>query len=130
MHASSCSSGTAAEMAARERSNPKHALLELGILLLEISQEETFESYTGTVNLSANNTYGLCHEAARRWLDDTVGDMTPAYWEATSKCLECAFTRSSSLPDWEDGEFQKSICDSVIRPLWENCSYGNKARTQ
>ena len=105
---------------ARQKLNAKRSLLELGILLLEIFHEETIENYASVMNLPLDDTYGRQYDAARKWLEMTEGEAPLLLWDAAALCIECPFNRSSTLPDWDDAEFRKSVCDGVLKPLWEN----------
>ena len=102
--------------------NAKRSLLDLGILLLEIYCERTLEDYAQNLRISLEDTYGSGYDAARKWVDDTCDDIPPLYWDAVDLCIECPFTRTSTLPDWNDREFLKAVCDGIVKPLWDNCS--------
>ena len=103
------------------KAHAKRPLLELGILLLEIWHEEPFESYAIAKTLVLDESYGRRYDVAREWLDDTAPDILPFYLDAVSRCIECSFSASSSFPDWNNIEFRKSVCEGVVKPLWENC---------
>ena len=105
---------------AQQKSNAKRSLLELGILLLEIFHEETLEKHAAATNVLFDDTYGRHYDIARNWLDLTGGKAPPLFWDAAALCIECPFNRSSTLPDWDDVEFQKSVCEGFLKPLWEN----------
>ena len=108
--------------AASQSFNAKRSLLELGILLLEICCEETFEDYAHNAKLLLENAYGRRYDGARKWLDDVYGDVPQLLYDAANACIECSFARTLTVPDWSDDAFQKSVCEGVIKPLWENCS--------
>lgn len=99
----------------------KQSLLELGILLLEIWHVTSLEAYAAEVSLYLNCTYGSRYEAAKKWLDDTADNILPFYWDPACRCIEGTFASSSPTLQWEDVELRKSVCEGVVRPLWDNC---------
>ena len=104
--------------------NARHQLLNLGILLLEIGHEKSFESWTSTHGYTLDRTYGSRYDAASEWLRDSQSELMPSYYDATARCIECTFQTGPRrpFPDWEDSDFRKSVCELVIKPLWGNCS--------
>ena len=104
--------------------NAKHQLLNLGIILLEIGHERSFESWTSTHGYTLDRAYGSRYDAASEWLRYSQSELVPSYYDAAARCIECTFqTRPERpIPDWEDSDFRKSICELVIKPLWSNCS--------
>ena len=106
--------------------NAKHQLLNLGIILLEIGHESSFESWTSThgYTLDLDRTYGSRYDAASEWLRDSQSNLVPSYYDVTARCIECTFQTGHGrpVPDWEDTDFRKSVCELVIKPLWSNCS--------
>ena len=100
----------------------KSQLLDLGIILLEIRHQKSFESWTLAHGFTLDGSYGTRYTAAFRWLRDSLGEVEPSYLEAAARCIECTFTTRSAIPTWEDLELRKSVCDLVIKPLWINCS--------
>jgi hypothetical protein len=99
----------------------KGSLLELGIMLLEIWHIKSIDSYASERGLQMNDSYGTRYEIARHWLNFSYDDMLPFYLELVTRCIECTFTSTSATPDWCDFTFRKSICEYVLKPLWENC---------
>ena len=106
------------------KANARHQLLNLGIILLEIGLEKPFESWTSAHGFTMDKAYGSQYDAASAWLHNSVGELLPFYYDAAARCIECTFrTRPEyPVPDWEDSDFRKSICELVIKPLWNNCS--------
>ena len=104
--------------------NARHQLLNLGILLLEIGHEKSFESWTSSHGYTLDRAYGSRYDAASEWLRDSQSELVPSYYDATARCIECTFQTGHGrpIPDWEDSDFKKSICQLVIKPLWSNCS--------
>ena len=96
----------------------KRQMLELGILLLEIWQETSLESWADSVGLTIQNSYGSRYDAVRKWLSESE-NVSVSYWDAVDRCIECAFP---ALPDWLDSTFRKSVCEWVVKPLYHNAS--------
>lgn len=102
--------------------NAKHQLLDLGIVLLEIRHKRSFESWASAHDFILDTSYGSRYNAAFTWLHESIGEIEPSYFDAAARCIECTFQTRSAIPDWEDLDFKKSICELVIKPLWSNCS--------
>ena len=105
-----------------DRTNAKAALLDLGILLLEIWHVKPFEEYAAQEGLDLTKTYGVRFEVASRWLNDTAEDILPLYSDPTCRCIQGTFASSRPQLQWDDRQFQASFCEGVIKPLWDNCS--------
>lgn len=99
----------------------RNQLLNLGILLLEIGHEKLFESWTSAHGFILTQTYGSRYDAASAWLHDSAGKLLSSYYDAAARCIECTFQTRSPIPGWEDLDFRKSVCELVIKPLWNNC---------
>ena len=104
------------------KTNARHQLLSLGILLLEIGVERSFESWTSSHGYTLDGADGSQYYAASKWLQDSQSELVPSYYDAIARCIECTFQTGRPIPDWEDSDFRKSICELVIKPLWSNCS--------
>ena len=103
-------------------SNAKASLLDLGILLLEIWHLTPFEAYAAEEGLHLDNTYGVRYEAAQKWLSDTADNILPFYADPVCRCIEGTFASKTPTLQWSDPQFQISICEGLIKPLWDNCS--------
>ncbi|KAE8327762.1 hypothetical protein BDV39DRAFT_214932 [Aspergillus sergii] len=99
----------------------KASMLELGIMLLEIWHLRSIDSYASERALEMNNSYGTRYEIARNWLSFSDDNMLPFYLELVTRCIECTFATTSATPDWGDLTFRRSVCEHVLKPLWENC---------
>lgn len=110
--------------AARPPSNleAKHQLLDLGIILLEIRHQMSFESWASAHDFTPDSSYGSRYNAASMWLRDSWGELEPSYFDAAGRCIECTFQSRSPIPRWEDRDFRNSVCELVLKPLWSNCS--------
>ena len=102
--------------------NAKASLLDLGILLLEIWHITPFEAYAAEEGLQLNETYGVRYEAAQKWLNDTADNILPFYSDPVCRCIEGTFACKSPTLQWSDTQFQMSVCEGLVKPLWENCS--------
>ena len=102
-------------------SNAKRALLELGILLLEIWKQQTFTEYAFTIGKEIDEGYGLRYEVAKRWLDESEQQLLPPYAGIISRCIECNIANTSLKYDWQDEMLRQSICEDLLKPLHALC---------
>ncbi|KAJ0114903.1 hypothetical protein J7T55_004645 [Diaporthe amygdali] len=98
--------------------DPKEALLELAILLLEIWHHRPLEMWAAKLGMEFVDTPEARRIAAIRWLELTSDRLPPHHLAAIEQCL--AFC-SGRLRAWDDGEFQKLYCENVVKPLRESC---------
>ncbi|EAQ93048.1 predicted protein [Chaetomium globosum CBS 148.51] len=98
----------------------KAALLELGILLLELWHQSPFEARPGA---TGGGGYYQRLAAALEWLDDTavVDPMPELYDRAASLCIRGVIGGQAKLADWEDMGFWAGVCVDVIEPLEKGC---------
>lgn len=108
--------------------SPKQSLLSLGILLLEIWHVTTFEAYAAAEGLTIDGTPGSQYNAASKWLNDTADNILGYYLDVVCRCIEGTFTSSFPMLEWNDLQFRKSVCEGVVKPLWENCSSAVRQR--
>ncbi|KIW35146.1 uncharacterized protein PV07_01861 [Cladophialophora immunda] len=98
---------------------PKEALLELGIMLLELWHEKTIEDqFPGT--LVPAEYWGKLRLASI-WLEDTTNPLLPQYRLAVAQCVKCFFGGGFCSPSWGDFEFRKALVRDMVEPLHENC---------
>jgi hypothetical protein len=102
----------------RSSIEPKVALLELGILLLEVWHEITLK--TRFACNEAPNGYYQRLALATEWLDDTDNPLPDLYDKAVFSCIHRS-VGDSRLPDWDDMKFWSAVCGDVIEPLSKNC---------
>lgn len=103
---------------------PKAALLELGILLLEIWHGMTLESYFGLDESSSQSQSMKYYDRlvkALEWQDDATNPMLGLYGQAVSQCLTGNNLSAGKLVDWEDSKLWSSICSDIIEPLAKLC---------
>jgi hypothetical protein len=110
---------TAANPAKTSSVEPKVAMLELGIVLLEIWHERTLE-----MQFSLQNTPVRFHERlalALEWIGETDNPLLELYDQAVTYCLTGVVASESRNMQWEDMELWAAICNDVIEPLSKNC---------
>lgn len=104
-------------------SDPKSALLELGILLLEIWHGMTLEARFGLDeprSLSGSATYYERLVMALEWQDDGVDPMLGFYAQAVAHCLTGSTGAAKEL-SWEDVKLWAAVCANVVEPLSKLC---------
>ncbi|GAP89785.1 putative protein [Rosellinia necatrix] len=99
-------------------SEPKVALLELAILLLEIWHHETLEMWASAAGFGETGTTRERMAAATEWLEATAEEFPLRYLEAVEQSLSLCVQRSRQ---WDDYEFLRLYCENVIIPLQISC---------
>jgi hypothetical protein len=97
--------------------DPKTALLELAILLLEIWHHKTLEMWAANADVKVE-TADHRRIAVIRWLELTSERLPPYHLTAVEQCLAIC---SGRLRYWDDDKFQKYYCENIIKPLLESC---------
>ena len=100
-------------------SDAKSALLELGILLLELWYETTFEARFPDIAIPTD--YFARFKLAWEWLEDVHNPPPDLYSAAISQCVKCFFGGKTVSFDWEDVNFRKAVCQDIIEPLHKTC---------
>ena len=98
---------------------PKVALLELGILLLEIWHKMTLEARFGLE--TAPKAYYDRMARAVEWLDDVNEPLPDLYDKAVAHCLRVNISGDTRFLDWEDPKLWSVICGDIIAPLAKIC---------
>lgn len=98
---------------------PKVALLELGILLLEIWHKKTMEGRFGPEK--ALTAYYDRMARAAEWLNDVDNPLQDLYDKAVAHCLRVNISGETRFLDWEDTRLWKVICGDIIEPLAKIC---------
>jgi len=111
--------GCTAATQPQPQADPKLALLELGILLLEIWYEETLEAHFSLDRHPTEFYERLTW--AHKWLDEMTNPPPELYDRAVSHCIKGVIGGEVRLGQWEDGELWNAICGDVIVPLFNNC---------
>ena len=94
---------------------PKVALFELGILLLEIWLKTTLEARFGLEK--APTAYYDRMTRAVEWLDDVDESLPNLYDKAVAHCLRVNIGGDTRFLDWEDSKLWSVICGDIIAPL-------------
>jgi hypothetical protein len=103
---------------------PKEAILELGIMLLELWHETNLEAYYATTPLGQPPPlpgYWSRLMIASIWLDDPTDQPLPLYHTAISQFVKCFFGGNFASPSWDDPQFRKALCKDLVEPLFESC---------
>jgi hypothetical protein len=98
--------------------DPKAALLELGILLLEIWHHKPLETWAEERGDQVNNSLDGRRSAAIRWLEVTQNKLPLNHLKAIEACLQFSAGR---LREWDEDDLRKQVSEDIIRPLQENC---------
>ena len=98
---------------------PKVALLELGILLLEIWHKTPLEVRFGLE--TAPTAYYDRMARAVEWLDDVDEPLPDLYDKAVAHCLRANIGGDTRFQDWEDTKLWSVICGDIITPLAKIC---------
>ncbi|KAF4961795.1 hypothetical protein FSARC_10091 [Fusarium sarcochroum] len=98
--------------------DPKAALLELAILLLEIWHQRTLETWAVTTKVLDVESPDMRRILAIRWLEATSERLPLHHLMAIEQCLAIC---SGRLRKWQDEEFLRHYCENVIKPLQESC---------
>ena len=107
------------------QNDPELALLELGILLLEIWNMTTFESWL----ITAGHLMDLPQIQDRyfrlrysiEWFQSLKGKLLPNYQKVIGICLRpCVFDLFNT--SWEDKDFRMAVYSEIVEPLliWSN----------
>lgn len=99
---------------------PKVALLELGILLLEIWHETSLER---RFSLDEPPTgYYIRLGLALEWLDDVDNPLLPLYDGPVTHCIKRVIGGGTRCHSWEDTKLNDGICQDIIQPLSAICN--------
>lgn len=100
--------------------NPELALMELGILLLEIWTMKTFERWlkdTGyALDAAQLEDRDFRHIYAMKWFRSMKGKLLPNYYEVISTCLTPA-TFHQLETSWADADFRLNVYKTIVEPL-------------
>ncbi|PVH98683.1 hypothetical protein DM02DRAFT_673217 [Periconia macrospinosa] len=102
---------------------PRLMFLELGILLLEIFNEEPIGTFAQRERGITPPMHPMMREGvARDWFDETSEQMTDQYAKVVETCLSFALERAQTgLQTWDDDDLWKSVCAKIIGPLNQEC---------
>ncbi|KAI0105596.1 hypothetical protein F4776DRAFT_472572 [Hypoxylon sp. NC0597] len=97
--------------------DPKVALLELAILLLETWHDEPLELWMARIGMTSTGSEETRRRAAVLWEEETESHLPPHHLTAIDYCLGICGGRRRF---WHDDEFLKQYCENVIKPLHES----------
>ncbi|KAI0834505.1 hypothetical protein F5Y06DRAFT_300610 [Hypoxylon sp. FL0890] len=97
--------------------DPKAALLELAILLLETWHDEPLELWIAKLGMTSAGSEEARRRAAVLWEEETESYLPPHHLTAIDYCLGICGGRRRF---WHDGEFLRQYCENVIKPLHES----------
>ncbi|KAH0533839.1 hypothetical protein FGG08_007534 [Glutinoglossum americanum] len=101
--------------------NANECILELGVLLLEIFDGRSTESWAQEMHLAFEKTAeSRCHVAGQ-WLEYRAPDMLPKYRGAVASCVDIASSKLQPVRTWLDPELQKTLLETVVQPLVTAC---------
>jgi hypothetical protein len=94
-----------------------NAMVELGIILLEIWHRQTFESWVlSDLHANVNTEDPDVRELySWKWFKQIKDDLVPAYRDVIDVCFRPPLDFATQ--DWEVDDFQKVYCAKVIFPL-------------
>jgi len=98
---------------------PREALLELGILLLEVWHQKSLEAYYNLAKSPVEYYERLA--IALRWLDDIDDPPPEMYDKAVAHCIKGMIGGEARLGQWDDPNFWNGVCGDIIEPLSKNC---------
>ena len=93
------------------------ALVELGIILLELWHNQTLESRFPLAQSSESYSRWT---SALEWLKD-ADQPPPLYDKAVCHCIRGVFGNESRFTGHTDPKFWTAFCNDVIQPLYDNC---------
>ncbi|EXF79645.1 hypothetical protein CFIO01_12955 [Colletotrichum fioriniae PJ7] len=91
----------------------KKTVLELAILMLEILQHKSLETWAAETGQGATTKFSERLQAAIRWLELSDDKLLPHHLNAVEACLFQCVRRNSS---WNI-EFQRLFCENIVQPL-------------
>ncbi|OTA62058.1 hypothetical protein K449DRAFT_351199 [Hypoxylon sp. EC38] len=97
--------------------DPKVALLELAILLLETWHDEPLELWMARIGMTSTESEETRRRAAVLWEEETESHLPTHHLAAIDYCLGICGGRKRL---WHDDEFLKQYCENVIKPLHES----------
>ncbi|RDW93384.1 uncharacterized protein DSM5745_00706 [Aspergillus mulundensis] len=98
---------------------PKLALLDLGILLLEIWHNQSLEFHFCLADTPVGYYERLTW--ALKWLEDGDDPLPELYDKAVSYCIVGVLNSEVRTRGWEDPKFGDAVCANVVEPLSQSC---------
>lgn len=110
---------TAIAHQSQQKVEAKEALLELGILLLEIWHEVALETKFSLTEAPVEYYDRLM--LAIKWLNDMDDPLLDLYEQAVRHCIVGIIGNNPHSSDWEDIKFWGVVCREIIEPLSRIC---------
>jgi hypothetical protein len=98
----------------------RFALLELGIMMLEVWHQEKLESHFSNTDLVWDSSYYKRLPLAERWMDETGDNIPDFFFEAADRCIRCRFDDIPARPAWDNQKLVQGLFHKVVLPLWNN----------
>ena len=108
----------------KPHAKPTDALLELGILLQEIWNQESFESWVQQSPFGSTSHDRLF--LACCWLEKAEKLYLPQYFAA----IVAALKSFHHWADWDDDHQRQEVSDAIVNPLEELCNYVVKSSSR
>ena len=100
---------------------PADSLFQLGVLLMEIGYQRSFESWLEDNGFKCiDNSRFARLPYALQWHEESDGLLPIKYRVVIAKCLKCSFDEYDTK--WDDPQFRQAVCRDVIEPLHQNAS--------
>ena len=107
----------------------RRAILELGIMLLELWHETTFEAHCDGLGVTVGNSYLDRARWAQEWLETSSDSdlLLPDYHDLVAHCIRCDFANNAFEnqlclnPSWENERLAQGFITGVIEPLRKMC---------
>lgn len=95
----------------------RHVVLDLGIVLMELWKLQTFMTWSMQRQRPLGESFDERFSSAKLWLAEIEPTVLPCYKQAVRRCIELA----SCSYSFDDDDFRQSLCEGLIKPLWELC---------
>lgn len=111
----------------KEFSEARRVILELGIMLLELWHETTFEAHCNTLRVTAGKDYHDRVKWAQKWLENSSNLLLPDYHDLVAHCIRCDFANNAFEnqlclnPSWENERLIQGFIAGVVEPLRKMC---------
>jgi hypothetical protein len=101
--------------------NASESILELGVLLLEIFDGRSTESWAQEMQVALEKTAASRCHVAGQWLEYRAPDMLPKYRGAVASCVDIASSKLQPVRTWLDPGLQRTLLETVVQPLVTAC---------
>lgn len=113
----------------KEFPEARRAILELGIMLLELWHETTFEAHCDALGVTVSHNYFDRARWAQEWLETSSDSdlLLPDYHDLVAHCIRCDFANNAFEnqlclnPTWENERLTQGFITGVVEPLRKMC---------